>query len=146
MRLMCFQKCRTDDGAYYTRKRDTPVLLFVTLSFMHKAIIRRTDDCFMHGTQSQEQQNRRVIKPKPPQQIPCRTPFKDIAETFRVLGRFCMKTVEICCSKTCVNFGRCYGIQRWAETVENQILFLKISSFENSESFNSVAQGVLEIF
>ena len=29
---------------------------------------------------------------------------------------------------------------------KNQILFLKISSFENSESFNSVAQGVLEIF
>ena len=57
-----------------------------------------------------------------------------------------MKTVEICCSKTCVNFGRCYGNQGWAETVENQIRFLKISSFEKSESFNSVAQGVLEIF
>ena len=57
-----------------------------------------------------------------------------------------MKTVEICCSKTCVNFGRCYGNQGWAETVENQILFLKISSFDKSESFNSVAQGVLEIF
>ena len=57
-----------------------------------------------------------------------------------------MKTVEICCSKTCVNFGRCYGNQGWAEVVENQMLFLKISSFEKSESFNSVAQGVLEIF
>ena len=57
-----------------------------------------------------------------------------------------MKTVEICCSKTCGNFGRCYGNQGWAETVENQKLFLKISSFEKSESFNSVAQGVLEIF
>ena len=57
-----------------------------------------------------------------------------------------MKTVEICCSKTCVNFGRCYGNQGWAEAVENQMLFLNISSFEKSESFNSVAQGVLEIF
>ena len=56
-----------------------------------------------------------------------------------------MKTVEICCSKTSVNFGRCYGNQGWAETVENQMLFLNISSFEKSESFNSVAQGVLEI-
>ena len=57
-----------------------------------------------------------------------------------------MKTVEICCSKTCVNIGRCYGNQGWAETVENQMHFLKIGSFEKSESFNSVAQGVLEIF
>ena len=57
-----------------------------------------------------------------------------------------MKTVEICCSKTCGNFGRCYGNQGWAETVENHKLFLKISLFEKSESFNSVAQGVLEIF
>ena len=52
-----------------------------------------------------------------------------------------MKTVEVCCSRTCVKFGRCYGNQGWTETV-----FLKISSFEKSESFNSVAQGVLEIF
>ena len=37
-----------------------------------------------------------------------------------------MKTVEICCSKTCVNFGRCYGNQGWAEAVENQMLFLKL--------------------
>ena len=50
-----------------------------------------------------------------------------------------MKTAEICCSKTCVNFGRCYGNQAWAETVENQMHFLKICSFEKSESFNSVA-------
>ena len=57
-----------------------------------------------------------------------------------------MKTVEICCTKTCVNVGRCYGNQGWAETVENQMHFLKIRSFEKSESFNSVAQGVLEIF
>ena len=41
-----------------------------------------------------------------------------------------MKTAEICCSKTSVNFERCYGNQGWAETVENQMLFLKISSFE----------------
>ena len=57
-----------------------------------------------------------------------------------------MKTVEICCSKTCVNSGRCYGNQGWAETVGNQIFFLNISSFKKSESFNSVAQGVLKIF
>ena len=56
-----------------------------------------------------------------------------------------MKTVEICCSKTCVNFGHCYGNQGLAEIVENQTFFLKISSFEKSESFNSVAQGVLMI-
>ena len=41
-----------------------------------------------------------------------------------------MKTVEICCSKTCVNCGRGYGNQGWAETVEDQMIFLKISSFE----------------
>ena len=57
-----------------------------------------------------------------------------------------MKTVEICCSKTCVNVGRCYGNHWWAETVENLMHFLKIGSFEKSESFNSVAQGVLEKF
>ena len=57
-----------------------------------------------------------------------------------------MKTVEYVVQKHCVNFGRCYGNQGWAETVENQKHFLKISSFEKSESFNSVAQGVLEIF
>ena len=57
-----------------------------------------------------------------------------------------MKTVEICCSKTCVNVGRCYGNQGWAETVDNQMNVLKICSFEKSESFNCVAQGVLEIF
>ena len=57
-----------------------------------------------------------------------------------------MKTVEICCSKTCVNVGRCYGNQGRAERVENRTHFLKIGSFEKSESFNSVAQGVLEIF
>ena len=57
-----------------------------------------------------------------------------------------MKPAEICCSKTSVNFGHCYGNQGWAETVENQMLFLKISSFEKSESFNSLAQGVLEKF
>ena len=55
-------------------------------------------------------------------------------------------SVEICCFKTCVNVGRCYGNQGWAETLENRMHFLKIGSFEKSESFTSVAQGVLEIF
>ena len=59
---------------------------------------------------------------------------------------FVWKLVDICCSKTCVNFRHCYGNQGWAETVENQMLFFKISSFDKSESFNSPAQGVLEIF
>ena len=57
-----------------------------------------------------------------------------------------MKTAEICCSITSVDSGRCYGNQGWAETVENQMLFLKVSSFEKSESFTPVAQGVLEKF
>ena len=47
------------------------------------------------------------------------------AEHFGVLERFFMKTVEICCSKTCVSFGRCYGNQGWAEAVENQMFFLE---------------------
>ena len=34
-----------------------------------------------------------------------------------------MKTVF---SKTCVNFGRCYGIQGWAEVVKKYFLFLKV--------------------
>ena len=67
----------------------------------------------------------RNIKPKLSQQIPFRTPFMEIAENVRVLGKFCMKTAEICCSKTCVdNFGCCYGNQGWPEAVENQFFFL----------------------
>ena len=50
------------------------------------------------------------------------------------------------CSKTCVNFGRCYGNQGWAEAVEQFFFVLKITSFKLSECFKSVAQGVLEIF
>ena len=57
-----------------------------------------------------------------------------------------MKLVEKCCSKTCVDFGRFYGNQGWAETVENQMHFFKISSFDKSESFNSLPQVVLEIY
>ena len=34
-------------------------------------------------------------------------------------------------SKTCINFGRCYGNQGWAEAVEKYI-FLKIRSFKGS--------------
>ena len=87
-----------------------------------------------------------ILSPNLHKQIPFRTPFIDLAEHFRVWGDFVWKLVEICCSKTCFNFGRCYGNQGWAETVENQTLFFKISSFDKSESFNSLAQGVLEIF
>ena len=47
-------------------------------------------------------------------------------------------------SKSCINFGRCYGNQGWAEVVENKFLFCKLVKL--SESFESVAQGVLEIF
>ena len=83
----------------------------------------------------------RNIGPKPSQQIPLRTPFIDMAENFRVLGDFVWKLVEKCCSKTCVNFGRCYGNQRRAETVENQMLFFKISSFDKSESFNTTSRS-----
>ena len=36
--------------------------------------------------------------------------------------------------KTCVNFGRCYGNQEWAEAVEKYFFVLKISSFKFSES------------
>ena len=57
-----------------------------------------------------------------------------------------MKTAEMRFSKTCVNFGRCYGNQGWAEAVEKQFFVLKISLFKLSESFESIAQGVLEIF
>ena len=78
----------------------------------------RNENCHQDAIQ-------RNIEPKPSQQIPFRTPFKDIAEDFRVLGDFVWKLVEKCCSKTCVNFGRCYGNQGWAETVENQMLFFQ---------------------
>ena len=37
-----------------------------------------------------------------------------------------MKTAKICCSKTCINFGRCNGNHGLAETVENDFY-----SFEN---------------
>ena len=70
----------------------------------------------------------------------------EIAEHVRALGSFCLKTVEILCSKTCVNSGRCNGYQGWAEAVENQTLILKMSSFKFSESFKSATRSVLEIF
>ena len=57
-----------------------------------------------------------------------------------------MKTAEMCFSKTCANFGRCYGNQGWAKVVEKSVFGLQISPFKLSESFKSVAQGVVEIF
>ena len=59
---------------------------------------------------------------------------------------FRTKTAEMCFSKTCVKFWRCYGNQRWAEEVENYFFVFKISSFKKWESFKSLAHGVLEIF
>ena len=44
----------------------------------------------------------------------------------RVLGSFLHhENCQDVFSKTCINFGRCYGNQRWAEAVENKLLFLK---------------------
>ena len=57
-----------------------------------------------------------------------------------------MKTSEICCSKTCVNFGRSYCNQGWTEAVKIYFCVLKITSFKLSKRFKSVAQGILEIF
>ena len=50
----------------------------------------------------------------------------EIAGTFRILGRFSMRTAEICCSKTCFNFGRCDDNQGWAEAVEKPNFFWKL--------------------
>ena len=41
-----------------------------------------------------------------------------VARKRRVLMRFCMKTVEMCFSKTCINFGRCFDNQGLAEADE----------------------------
>ena len=38
-----------------------------------------------------------------------------------------MKTAEMCFSKTCVDFGRCYVYQGSAKAVENIFLFWKLS-------------------
>ena len=57
-----------------------------------------------------------------------------------------MKTAEMCCSKTCVKFGHCFGNQGWAEAVQKYFFVLKMSSFKISKSFKSVVQGDLEIF
>ena len=56
------------------------------------------------------------------------------------------KTAEMCFSKTCVNFGRCYGNQEWTESVEKYFLVFQSSSFKLSGSFKFIDQGVLEIF
>ena len=66
------------------------------------------------------------------------------AKKHRGLVSFCMKTAEMCFSKTCINLGRCYGNQGWVRRLK--IFVLKISSFKFSESFKPVAQDVLEIF
>ena len=58
------------------------------------------------------------VKPKFPQQTTFGTLFMEIANKRRVLLSFSMKTAEMCFSKTCVNFGRCYGNQGGAEEVE----------------------------
>ena len=42
-----------------------------------------------------------------------------------------------------VHFGRCYGNKGWAKMVEKYIFVSKISSLKLSESFRSVAHGVL---
>ena len=67
---------------------------------------------------------KRNIKPKFSPQTPFRTVFVGIANNSQFCGVLYMKTAKMCFSKTCVNFGRCYGNQGWAEVVEN-ILFGK---------------------
>ena len=64
--------------------------------------------------------------------------FMEIAKKPGVLVSICMKNDEVSISKTCVNFGRSYGNQGWAEEVENLIFVLKMSSFPVSESFKFV--------
>ena len=69
----------------------------------------------------------------------------EIANKRRVLGSYCMKTAEMCFSKTSVHFGRCYGNKEWAKTVKKYVFVSKISSCKLSKRFRSVAHGVLEI-
>ena len=88
---------------------------------------------------------KRNIRPKFPQQSTFRSLFMEKAKKTSSFGELFMKTAEMCFSKTCVNFARCYVNQGWAEGLKN-IFVLKIKSFIFSESFKSPAQGVLEIF
>ena len=61
-------------------------------------------------------------------------------------GDLLHEKTEMCFFKTFVNFGCCYGNQGLANVVENNFFFLQNSSCKLSENFESVAQGVLEIF
>ena len=66
-------------------------------------------------------------------------PFMEFSKNPGVLGSFCKKTAEMCCSKYTSNWDVAIvtkGRRRW----------LKKLSFKLSESFKSAAQGVLEIF
>ena len=53
----------------------------------------------------------RNSEPKFQQQTKFATLFVERAKKRRAQVRFCMKTAEMCLSKTCVNFGSCYGNQ-----------------------------------
>ena len=61
---------------------------------------------------------RRNIKPKFPQKTTFGTLLMEIAKKTLSSVSVCMKTAEMCFSKTCINFGRCFGDQRWAQAVE----------------------------
>ena len=76
-----------------------------------------------------------------PSRIPFSTPFMEKAENCRVLG----KTVEIRCSKHASTLGIAMVTKGGRRQLKTKCIFLKISSFEKSDSFNSVAQGVLEM-
>ena len=55
-------------------------------------------------------------------------------------------TAEMCFSKACIKFGRCYGNQGWAQAVEKYFFALEVSLFNLSERSKTVAEGVREIF
>ena len=57
-----------------------------------------------------------------------------------------MKTAEICCSKTSVNFGRCYGNQGWAETVETKCLFWNLVHLRSQKNSTLQLKAFLRNF
>ena len=58
------------------------------------------------------------LKPKFPRQTSFWLLFMELEKKLWVPGSFCIETDEMCFSKTCVKFGRCYDNQRWAEAVD----------------------------
>ena len=62
-------------------------------------------------------------------------------------GELLHETAEMCCSKTCVKFGRCYGNQAGRRQLKNNFLCWKLSHFNCQNVFRQdPLEAILVIF